>query len=79
MLVTNMFEVLGSIGPQLSRRLALWAALLGAFALGVGTGRLLAGARPFDWTLEIMELAFDLGLTIWFAVIASRRDKATSE
>jgi hypothetical protein len=53
-------------------------ALLGAFALELATCKLLAGARPFEWTLEIVDLVFVLGWAIWFAVVAVRRDTAAS-
>jgi len=77
--VTNMFELLSARKTPISRRVAIWGALLGAFGLGLMSGELLTGARPFDWTLEIMELVLDVSLTIWFAVVATRRDTAISD
>jgi hypothetical protein len=77
-LVTNMVEPLDARKTVISRRVAVCGALVGALALGLMSGELLAGARPFDWTLEIMELIFDLGLTIWFAIVAARRDTGPS-
>jgi len=44
--------------PYMSRRLAVWGVLLGAFAMGLGVGKLLAGAKPFDWTLRSSTSSF---------------------
>ncbi len=67
-----MFERIESKKGVISRRVAVWGAVLGAFVVGLGTGKLLAGARPFDWTLEILELAFVLGFTVWCVIAALR-------
>ena len=72
-----MFE-LSRRKPLIPRRVALWAALLGAFGLGLATGKLLAGAKPYDWSLEIMNLVIGLVWTIVFAVAAAKRDPAAN-
>ena len=77
-----MFDLLDARKPSkpyMSRRVAVWGLLVGAFAMGLGAGKLLAGAKPFDWTLEIMTLVFLLGWTIWCAFAAARRDDAASD
>jgi hypothetical protein len=68
-----MFEPLGTKKPP-SHRFALWGAILGGFALGLGTGKLLAGARPWDWVSTIFMLVSALFWTIWCAVIATRSE-----
>jgi hypothetical protein len=67
-----MFEGLERKRATIPRRVAVWAAVIGAFGAGLGAGKLLAGARPFDWTLEILDFAFIIGFTVWFAVAATR-------
>jgi hypothetical protein len=72
-----MLDLLGSTKPLMPRRVAVWGALLGAFGLGLAAGKLLAGAKPFDWTLDIMNLALVLGWTVWCTVAALRDDTTT--
>ena len=76
--VANMFELLDKRSPFLppmSRRVAVCGVLTGAFPLGLLTGVLLAGALPFD-SIRIVCLVFFLGWTVWWAVVAFRRDVA---
>jgi len=73
----NMFELLEKqMSKPMPRRVAVLGTVIGAFGLGLASGKLLAGAKPFDWTLEIMNVFFALAWTIWCAVVAARRDTA---
>ena len=72
-----MFDLLSSAKPLMPRRVAVWGVLLGAFGLGLAAGKLLAGAKPFDWTLDIMNLVLVLGWTVWCTVAALRDDTST--
>jgi hypothetical protein len=47
-----MFEILRLQKPLISRGAAVLGALIGGFGLGPASGKLLAGAKPVDWTLE---------------------------
>ena len=73
-----MFDLVGERKLP-SRRVAVWGALTGAFGLGLVTGKVLAGARPFDWPLEIVNLSFVLGWTIWLAIVAARHAPPASK
>jgi hypothetical protein len=75
-----MFELLeetrGASKPPMSRRVAVLGVLIGGFWMGLVSGKLLAGAKPFDWTLQIMDLIFAISLTTWCVVVVARRDTA---
>lgn len=74
-----MFDQLQRTRVAISQRVAVLTTVLGAFGLGLATGKLLAGWRPFDWTLEILDMAFMLGITIWFASAAMRNRRSDTE
>lgn len=54
---------------------AVPSAVLGGFGLGLWVGKLIAGGKPFDWTLDIVNAVFLVGWTIWFGskAVANRR------
>ncbi len=47
-------------------------AVLGAFALGVGVGKLIAGVKPWDWTLTVLDFILLAFYTCWFAIAVIR-------
>ena len=55
------------------RWISVCGAVLGAFSLGIFAGKLLAGARPVDWTLDILNTLFILGVTVFCILKAARR------
>jgi hypothetical protein len=68
-----MFEQLHK--PLVIPRWAAFCVIVGgAFSLGIFAGKLLAGARPFDWTSDILNTLFTLGITIWCTLRAIKSD-----
>ncbi len=47
-------------------------AVLGAFALGVGVGKLITGVKPWDWTLTVLDFVILAFYTGWFAIAVIR-------
>jgi multisubunit Na+/H+ antiporter MnhE subunit len=74
--VAKMFELLDEKKQLVSRRVAVCGVLTGAFSLGLLAGLFLARALPFD-LMRIVVLVFFLVWTVWWAVVAFRRDTAT--
>jgi hypothetical protein len=71
-----MFELLDKRSPfmpTMSRRAVVCGILTGAFPLGFLTGVLLAHALPFD-PIRIVSLVFFLVWTVWWVVVAFRRE-----
>lgn len=68
-----MFEQLERKRIQPRSRLALWAAVLGAFGVGFNVRGFAAGAKSWDgsWTLAIVELVIEAGMVVWLAVAAT--------
>ena len=57
------------------RWLVVSGAVTGAFSLGLSIGKLLMGAKPtVDWTMPIGSFVMGLGWTIWFTILAIKRD-----
>lgn len=74
-----MFELLNQREKKLAmpRAFSVSGAVIGAFGLGVATGKLLMGAKPtIDWTLTGIQLASMLFWTILCSVMAVRRDSS---
>jgi hypothetical protein len=73
-----MFELLEKtqrVAPP--RSLSIAGAMLGAFSLGLATGKLLMGAKPvIDWFTTISQLAFLTIYTAACAFYAFKRDAA---
>ena len=68
-----MFDLIESRRqPQYSARKAFWTAILAAFALGLGIGKLMAGAKPVDWFLGIVILLVVAFQAIVWSVRAHR-------
>jgi hypothetical protein len=47
-------------------------AVLGAFGLGIGVGKVLAGVKSWDWTLTVLDFVLLAFYTCWFAIAVVR-------
>ena len=63
---------------KISLRAAIVLAVLGGFALGLGTGKLLAGARPDDTLMFGIDMGVMVVFTIWFLAMALRKSRQTN-
>jgi len=73
-----MFEIIGKkqkLHLHLHPALALTGIVISSFGLGLITGKLLTGARPFDWTMTVMEMMFDVFFAVFCAVHILRSHK----
>lgn len=68
-----MFEQIEPKRRWLPRQLAVWLVALFAFSLGLSVGKLVAGQKPYDWTITVGNMAVAFIWLVWAALSATRK------